>query len=509
MNPRNKTRLAVAALVLWLWLGAGCRNSAATPPPALPTAAQTTLAQLTPSPTPRPSATPRPTATPTQPPTRLMAVDQTVDDSGRIIVAEALTQLSGWLVLSAADAGAPLAVAPLAPGLSQDVSLLADPLALPEQATISLYSDSGIIGQFEPEVDQPVLQAGEPLAVAIRLSLQITRPQIIVTDQAVGEDGILTVDTVVAPKPGWLVVYNDDGNDAWDALVGFAYVEAGASRFVNVPIRWRQATPRLHVVLHRDADRPNRFDYPPNDAPVLVRGAPVQTTLRATFPPDVVVLNQPIVDDQVVVERVISDGPGWIAASYQNQDGTLGNIIGFAPLQDGVNGPVAIPLLTALATPQLFLQLHKDTGDIGEFGFPGVDPVLLYEDRQRLFTVDTTAGNYVISRDQAARQQDGATTVMVAYVVGDISMWVVIRADDDGQPGVVLGKALAAPGVNREIIIPINPAQATPTLHAVLHVDNGVIGEFEFVQNDQLDYEVLRFRQIIDAPFGLLSAESP
>lgn len=508
MNPRIKTRLTIAGLVVWLLLMAGCGRSADTTPTAPSIVNPTTTNSPTSSPTPRPSAIPAPTATPTPPPTRLTAADQSVDDSGRIIVAEALTQLSGWLVLSAQESAEPLAVAPLAPGLSQDIPLLADPLTLPRQVTITLYSDNGIIGQFEPEVDQPVLHDGVPLTVTIRLDLQITLPQITVADQAVGEDGILTVDTVVAPQPGWVVIYNDDA-DAWGAPVGFEYVKAGVNRFVNVPIRWRQATPRLHVVLHADGDRPNRFDYPPNDAPVLVRGEPVQTTLRATFPPDVVVLSQPIVDGQIVVERVISDGPGWIAASYQNQDGTLGNIIGFAPLQDGINGPVAIPLLTALVTPKLFLQLHKDTDDIGEFGFPGADPVVLYQDRQKLFTVDTTSGNYVISRDQTATEQDGTSTVTVAYVVGDISMWVVIRADDDGQPGAVVGQALAMPGVNREIVIPIDLAQATPQLHAVLHVDNGTIGAFEFVDNNQLDYELLRFRQIIDAPFRLISAETP
>ncbi len=504
-------RLCAARLV-WgvclaslLLVSAGCGNSAESLPSPTPSPSPTI--HLTPTPT-RPTPTPRPTATPTPPPVRLLFADQTVRDDGKIVVQQVTSRLSGWLVLTETGQTEVLTMAPVAAGVSDNITLLADPLALPEQATLTLFTDAGEIGQFEPGVDSPIQESGQPVAADVRLDLQITRPRLVVADQAVGEDGRLTLDSALLLSPGWVVIYADQAG-ALGQQVGFTYLAAGESRSVNVSIRWRQATPRLYAVLHRDTDRPMRFDYPQNDPPLRVQGQIVETAFRATFPPDVVVLNQPIINDQITVERVISDGPGWIAVSYQLDEDTQGNIIGFAHLEDGINGPVAITILTDLATPKLFLQLHRDTGDLGEFGFPGGDPVVLLAGRQKLFTVDTTSGNYLISQDQAPVTDDDQTTVTLPYTVSDISMWVVIRADKAGQPGAVLGQALVGPGINRGIVIPIDLARATSLLHAVLHVDNGEAGVFEFVENDQLDYELLRFRQIIDAPFALISAESP
>lgn len=502
----------------WRWIGAlglvlilaACRPTPAVTPSPTPTATPPAVATSTPASTPAATSVPTPTATPASPTSQIGSVDPVVTDAGRLTVRQVTSVASGWVVLldPAADADSPpLAVAPAAAGTSDAITLVVDPLQLPESVRLALYRDLGNLGQFEPGVDTPALWQGSPVALEAQLDIQVTLPVVIVNDQAVDESGLITLDTVNLPFDGWVAIHNDDEGAPGERLA-FIFVPAGDNRFLNLTLPWRQATPRLHALVHHDSDPPEQFDAPAGDPLAMVRNQPLQASFQASYPPDILVLSQPIVDNQIVVERLISEGPGWVAASFQNEDGSLGNIIGFAALADGVNQQVSIPVLTDLATPQLYLQLHRDTGDIGEFGFPGTDPVVLYQGRQRLFTLDLEAGPYLITRDQTPQVAAGEATVIIPYVVTDAPVWVVLRADAEGAPGAVLGAVYAAPGVSRDLPIVFDPAAATPTVHAVLHFDSGEANVFEFEEDTNLDAELLRNRQLIDAPFTLLAAEA-
>ena len=58
--------------------------------------------------------------------------------------------------------------------------------------------------------------------------------------------------------------------------------------------------------------------------------------------------------------------------------------------------------------------------------------------------------------------------------------WLVIHALNEGQVGEVLGYTAVSAGTNEELAITINPLQATPQLVAMLHVDEGEPGTYEF-----------------------------
>ncbi len=73
---------------------------------------------------------------------------------------------------------------------------------------------------------------------------------------------------------------------------------------------------------------------------------------------------------------------------------------------------------------------------------------------------------------------DDAVTIVEATVTGPA--WVVIHADDDGAPGPVIGYAPLEEGVNSDVAVEIDVDAATPILHAMLHVDEGEVGTFEF-----------------------------
>jgi len=85
--------------------------------------------------------------------------------------------------------------------------------------------------------------------------------------------------------------------------------------------------------------------------------------------------------------------------------------------------------------------------------------------------------NAVVVADQAL---GGDSTVTISSVTSDTAGWLVIHAQADGSPGPILGRTQVAAGENNDVVVEIDPAGATETLYAMLHVDAGSEGEFEF-----------------------------
>lgn len=77
---------------------------------------------------------------------------------------------------------------------------------------------------------------------------------------------------------------------------------------------------------------------------------------------------------------------------------------------------------------------------------------------------------------------DGTVTIDEA-VLAD-GGWMVIHIVVDGNPGPVIGFAPLEPGANEDVVVDIDVAQATPSLIAMLHVDDGTIGDYEFPNAD-------------------------
>lgn len=89
----------------------------------------------------------------------------------------------------------------------------------------------------------------------------------------------------------------------------------------------------------------------------------------AQMTPSVTVSDQAIVNGKVTVEKVVSDGPGWIVIHAQ-ADGNPGPILGFSPVADGENSSVMVEIDATGATPTLYAMLHTDAGQIGTWEFP-------------------------------------------------------------------------------------------------------------------------------------------
>ena len=468
----------------------------AAPPTATPTQPPPPTAEPTDVP---PTATP-PLPTPTAEPIRsqIEAADQMVGDDGLIRIARVVSAEKGWLTLTSSNIN--LLTISIEPGTLENIEATVDPLLLGSTARLQLFAGDG--DTFDPEVHAPMEVDGTPVEASIAIDLQITTPQIVMLKQEVFEDGIVIAESVVATEAGWLAIHNDNNGELGE-VVGF-YVVRGAGVYarVPVPITWRTATPTLHAVLYGDGGEIGRFE-PEIDPIIRVQDSYVQAQFDATYPPDIFIINQPVLSNTVIVERVISNGPGWLTIMFETAEETPGNIIGFAPLQDGVNEYVQVELVPGAATPVLYAQQHVDDAPLGEFDFPGGDLPTLYKGQTHTFFFNTDIGNYILSADQSIQYEGGIATVTVPMAVVDLDAWVVIRAElAEGILGNVLGYASRSAGIHRDIVIEIDAENATETLYATLHIDRPPLQVFEFP--DGLDFELQRRRAPIASPFVIL-----
>ena len=475
----SKPRLfAVLALMLLLAV-AGCSLFEEGDPTAeRPTLAFATVT-LTPEPT--PTRTPTPTATPIAP--RVEMDDQPLDDRGELTAAEVALPGPGWLVILADDdgePGEPIGQTALAGGVHANVAITVDPQLATETLYARLHLDAGTEGVFEyPGEDEPY--AGEP-GTTFAVELQLPRPIVEAAEQTVGESNIVTVARVELLEPGWVAIHVDDDGQA-GAVIGSVRLEAGLYENVPVTIDRRYATPTLHAVLHEDDGEIGLLEFPDGDQPLLFNGQPVVAAFAAHYPPDILVYDQPFIDGSIVVERVISEGPGWLAI-YSDQDGQPGLIIGFAALEDGVNEAVRIDLIESAVTLQLYARLHQDTTPGDEFDFPGNDPVVRYEDRMPQATAfRTDLGAAVVVRDQTLADD----SVVVSMVVVPVNAWVAVHAAaDDGQPAGMLGRTFVPAGINRNVVVSLDPAPENAPVVLVLYEDQGEAEVFDALGVDPL-----------------------
>ena len=98
---------------------------------------------------------------------------------------------------------------------------------------------------------------------------------------------------------------------------------------------------------------------------------------------------------------------------------------------------------------------------------------------------------------------DDGDAIVVPLVVIDTPAWVVVQAEADGVPGAILGQTWVPAGVNRGVLVTIDPGQVTETLYVTLHMDGGELELFEYP--DGPDLPLQRNRTPVRAPFRVLA----
>lgn len=464
------------ALLLLLFLISGCSRANNDPEATQvenATATQPTVG-VTLSPQPTPTNTPTPEPTPIAP--RVVIADQTLDEDGVLVAAEVSLPVPGWLVIYRVvngQADEPIGHQPLAGGVHEDVSITVDPDLATEDLLAGLHLDLGAEGVFEfPGEDEPF--PGEPEA-EFTVELIMPQPQIEVADQAIAEDGVLTLAMVELLEPTWIAIHTDDGG-RFGPVIGARLMEAGTYEDVTLTINWRRATPTLNVVLHEDGGKTGVMEYPDDDMPLLRNGEPIVVSFEATYPPEILVYDQPIIDNQISIERVISDGPGWIAI-YNEAEGQPGFIIGTEALEDGLNERITVELLPSAITPLLFARLHEDTEAGDAFNFPGQDPPVLFNNRMPTAAAfRTDIGAHAFVNDQRLGEDN---SLSVATIISPVDLWAAIYSDADGQPGEILGQTWVPAGISRDVVVDVGETVEPGVLYLILYQDLGVGEEFE------------------------------
>lgn len=201
-------------------------------------------------------------------------------------------------------------------------------------------------------------------------------PSVFVSDQAVKDDTV-TIAKVVSDGPGWMVIHKEAGG-APGAVVGYAAVKKGTNENVAVKIDAYSATPTLYAMLHRDLGLVGTYEFPGADLPAMANGAMVSPPFKVTdLDPRVSVKDQTIKDSTVVIDEVLSNGPGWLVVHSEAKGGP-GPVIGWAAAPDGLSRGLSVKIDTRKATPTLFAMLHSDSGKVGTYEFPGPDlPVMV------------------------------------------------------------------------------------------------------------------------------------
>jgi sugar lactone lactonase YvrE len=109
-------------------------------------------------------------------------------------------------------------------------------------------------------------------------------------------------------------------------------------------------------------------------------------------------------------------------------------------------------------------------------------------------------GDSVLASDQ---ESDGSS-VIVDSVTTLVDGWVVIHADEGGSPGAVLGHTSVPAGTTENVVVILDPALAADaSLWAMLHIDAGEVGTYEFPGSDT---PVMVGGEIVMAPFAVTVA---
>lgn len=213
--------------------------------------------------------------------------------------------------------------------------------------------------------------------------------------------GAVTVERVVTPVEGWVVVQADWNEGVPDALLGSSRIPAGESRNVTIGLDPRQPTPRrIFVTLLGDRGQPDVLEFVAEnrsgvvnmlglgtagavtrDKPIIAGGMLVSTHVDVVPLSFAVGPGQAFVAestrtaeaDVVVIPRVVAPAQSWVAISLEATSGQSGGVLGTKLVSAGDHRDVSVPLNVRLGPSPVIATLHVDLGRQGRFDFSPTD----------------------------------------------------------------------------------------------------------------------------------------
>jgi hypothetical protein len=435
-----------------------------------------------------------------QEPTASIEVYDQVSTDGRVVVANVVSEAPGFIVIYADEGGEPaLAIghAPIQLGENPFVSVPIDISAATPNLYATLHIDDSVRGVFEyptaEGADLPVMADAALVSQPFGLKLLEAYPQFI-------SGGQLMVAGAITDGPGFVVVQADADGTPGDVL-GNAPVGAGNYRDLAIPLEGNMSE-KLWVTLHYDSGTEGTFEFgtvEEADLPVLIDGKTAAVWVSTV--PTVVAEDQIVLDGEnlpadlsvpapptstapyVNVWAVLSAGPGWVTV-HQDVDGAPGELVGFNAVTEGLNQNVQVQIDGELATPTVWVMLHEDTGEVGDFE--------VGEDENLDLMVTDASGEAIgthINIAPAIRYEtkplaEGLLTI--DSVVIDANGWVSIRAIVDGEPGPLIGVTPVTEGLTKNVLVTLDfssaEGAAIDQVLATLHYDTDSTSLFDYAE---------------------------
>jgi len=215
-------------------------------------------------------------------------------------------------------------------------------------------------------------------------------------------------------------------------------------------------------------------------------GGMVMETPSSGNTPMVKVSDQPLNNGMLKIDEVFSIGPGWVVIYTINTNGQPDAPVGHASVKDGDNKDVMVQIDAASVGGQLYALLHVDRGAVGTFEFPGPDgPVMMgVQMVVGKFTITSPAGNSANASTEPAPPQKTTQTpaifvanqpivnkaIILPEVISVGEEWVVIhKQNGDGTMGPMAGYTQVHDGVNKNVVVTLDPSLTSSVMYAMLH----------------------------------------
>jgi hypothetical protein len=188
--------------------------------------------------------------------------------------------------------------------------------------------------------------------------------------------------------------------------------------------------------------------------------------------------------NRVVVAATVTHAQSWVVIHDQS-GAMLGAVLGHTGVPKGPSHAIAVDLNRDIVDGEtLYAVLHDDDGQVGVFEYPGADlPVMETGGGmvEMAFTVSTGAQAHPFINANAQTLSNLSTVVTVAQALSIGTGWVTIHEDAAGSTGTVIGHTRIINGSHSDVAVTLDrPVVNGETLIAVLHVDAGTQGTYEF-----------------------------
>jgi predicted lipoprotein with Yx(FWY)xxD motif len=227
--------------------------------------------------------------------------------------------------------------------------------------------------------------------------------------------------------------------------------------------------------------------------------------------PTIMVSDQQVQNGTVLMDHVISRGPGWVVIFTTNTNGKPDKPIGHTAVKDGGVIDLQVPVEAESAQGTLVAVLLSDQGTVGTFEYPGADipEVNGLQLVDESFKVgDTTAAaaptsgnmdmtgmtstpapentssasnnnmnmgstapdvtpNIIVSNQPIINGQ-----IVIPEVLAPQNAWLVIhKMNGDGSVGPMAGYVHVQAGDNKNVTVPLDTNLTSTTMSAMLHSD--------------------------------------